>query len=391
MATQEQFSVLLADHDEDRRGLLTRRLENLDFTVMGAGDGLAAVEIAEADQPDLILLDTVLSVLDGFETCQVLKELDPIADIPVVFLADELDPGMLVQGLGQGGVDFLVRPYVAEDLMQRLVMHLARGREQQTLMGVSMQRGIASTPPARESMLSARQRTCANARYSAVVQRSGALAGDVLAFHALESDHAGIAVLGVEGSGMGPTLLAASLYALLAPDADQDMTILEHRDGTPRDPADVLGILDEAFAAERTGYPFRLGYYLLDGRTGVFRYAGRAMPAPLRLGNDDEWLGDTQDDVETPDGDVVEDEGRLFPGELLLVPGYHLEAQRSVGGMPFGGDWLEEMIRDARLEGGSDPFDAVSTAIFFAMHRFLECEVPPVDVAAAILGLPDDR
>ena len=132
--------------------------------------------------------------------------------------------------------------------MQRLVMHLAQGREQQTLMGVSLRRGMASADAARERMLASRQSQWGGAKLTAVVQRSGALAGDVMTFHPLESDHAGIAMLSVEGDGMGPTLVAASIHALLAPDQDQAITILEHGDGTPREPADVLGIPEEDFA-----------------------------------------------------------------------------------------------------------------------------------------------
>lgn len=78
--------VLLVDDSPDALGFLTDALEQSGFSALIATSGQAALNIAERITPDIILLDAVMPVMDGFETCRRLKANAAVAQVPVIFM-----------------------------------------------------------------------------------------------------------------------------------------------------------------------------------------------------------------------------------------------------------------------------------------------------------------
>lgn len=78
--------ILVVEDNEMNRDMLCRRLERRDFEVCHAVDGRQGVDLAQAEQPDLILLDIDLPVMDGWEAIRVLKSTEITRDIPVIAL-----------------------------------------------------------------------------------------------------------------------------------------------------------------------------------------------------------------------------------------------------------------------------------------------------------------
>ncbi|CAN0495016.1 unnamed protein product, partial [Phaeothamnion confervicola] len=78
--------------------------------------------------PDLILLDAVMPGIGGFETCRRLKHIRHLAHIPVIFMTGLSDTEHIVRGLDAGGVDYLTKPIVVDELMARMRVHLANAR-----------------------------------------------------------------------------------------------------------------------------------------------------------------------------------------------------------------------------------------------------------------------
>ncbi|MCX6240784.1 MAG: response regulator, partial [Bacteroidetes bacterium] len=72
----------------------------------------------------LVLLDVMMPGMDGFETCRRLKQLPGGEDIPVIFLTAKSDTDSLVEGFQSGGIDYLAKPFQAEELMVRVKTHL---------------------------------------------------------------------------------------------------------------------------------------------------------------------------------------------------------------------------------------------------------------------------
>ncbi len=114
-------SILIADDNEEMLETLERIFELYEFDVFKAKNGREAVELAEKENPDLIILDAKMPVMDGFEACKVIKENHKTRDIPVVFLtANYIQPTDRVTGLHLGADDYLLKPFNSKELVARV-------------------------------------------------------------------------------------------------------------------------------------------------------------------------------------------------------------------------------------------------------------------------------
>jgi DNA-binding response OmpR family regulator len=123
-----QPRVLVVDDTPDTLALLTDALEEAGMTVLVALDGETALQRAQQAGPDIILLDAVMPGLDGFETCARLKQLPGVAGIPVVFMTGLSETEHVVKGFRAGGVDYVTKPIVPDQLIARMRAHLANAR-----------------------------------------------------------------------------------------------------------------------------------------------------------------------------------------------------------------------------------------------------------------------
>lgn len=120
------------DDSPEALGFLTDALEQSGFSVLIATSGSAALNIVERITPDLILLDAVMPLMDGFETCRRLKANAGMAQIPVVFMTGLTETGHVVHALESGGVDYLTKPINVDELRARIRVHLRNARSAQS-------------------------------------------------------------------------------------------------------------------------------------------------------------------------------------------------------------------------------------------------------------------
>jgi CheY-like chemotaxis protein len=114
------FSVLVAEDEADIRFMTCFTLRYGGFEVVEAVDGAQALELAQQTAPDLILLDAKMPRLDGYETCRQLKALPAVRHIPVVFVSALGQEQEIARGRSAGAVDYLLKPYVPEDLIKKI-------------------------------------------------------------------------------------------------------------------------------------------------------------------------------------------------------------------------------------------------------------------------------
>ena len=113
-------SILIVDDDELLLRFLEHKLQAKGYTIITATDGLQALEVASEQKPDLILLDIMMPDMDGLEVLRRLKASPTTDGIPVLMLtARKLEQDVVV-GLSLGAQDYLIKPFMAKELLMRI-------------------------------------------------------------------------------------------------------------------------------------------------------------------------------------------------------------------------------------------------------------------------------
>jgi len=120
--------VLVVDDSPDSLGFITAALERADIMALAAVDGTTALGLLKNVTPDLILLDAVMPGMDGFETCRRIKTNKQTAHIPVIFMTGLSETQHVLEGLNAGGVDYVTKPIVIDELIARIRVHLSNAR-----------------------------------------------------------------------------------------------------------------------------------------------------------------------------------------------------------------------------------------------------------------------
>jgi DNA-binding response OmpR family regulator len=120
------MNVLVAEDEKDIRNLLKLHLEENDYTVFTAADGLEALAIFKNNAIDLGIFDVMMPRLDGFNLLRKIRE---TSQLPVIFLTARGDEMDKVLGLGLGGDDYLVKPFSMAELIARVGANLRRNYE----------------------------------------------------------------------------------------------------------------------------------------------------------------------------------------------------------------------------------------------------------------------
>ena len=95
-----------------------------DYNVIYAQSGEKALELLSKNKFDLILLDIVMPIMDGYSVCSKIKENKDLSYIPIIFLTVKDDEKDIVKGFELGAVDYIIKPFYSEVLLKRVEVHL---------------------------------------------------------------------------------------------------------------------------------------------------------------------------------------------------------------------------------------------------------------------------
>lgn len=122
---QLRKTVLVVDDYDDVRAITKKALESFGYRVIEAGSGVEAVRVAQAESPDLILMDLSMPNMDGFATMHKLRRMLGLRDVPVIALSAHTAREVREDALAAGCREFVTKPLHLEELKSVVARHLA--------------------------------------------------------------------------------------------------------------------------------------------------------------------------------------------------------------------------------------------------------------------------
>ncbi|WP_159996558.1 DNA-binding response regulator [Roseomonas sp. 18066] len=120
--------VLVVDDAPGTLGLLNDTLEGAGYMVLVAQSAAAAMTVIERIIPDIVLMDAVMPGMDGFEACRRMKRNARLISVPIIFMTGLTESEDVVRGFDAGGVDYVVKPVVPDEVVARIAAHLTNAR-----------------------------------------------------------------------------------------------------------------------------------------------------------------------------------------------------------------------------------------------------------------------
>lgn len=123
--------ILIVEDDRAIVDMLEYNLQEADYETVSALNGEEGIALATGEKPDLIILDIMLPIIDGFEVCRMLKNDSAVAHIPIIILSAKSQETDKIVGLELGADDYVTKPFSPRELIARTRAILRRGQGQQ--------------------------------------------------------------------------------------------------------------------------------------------------------------------------------------------------------------------------------------------------------------------
>lgn len=120
----EKHTIMIVDDNPLSLSTLQTILDEAGYRVTAYKEAAKATAAAASTPPDLFLLDIIMPKMDGFDLIRSLKENPRLKDVPVLFLTSITDPETKIRGFESGAVDFITKPFSAEEILARVNTHL---------------------------------------------------------------------------------------------------------------------------------------------------------------------------------------------------------------------------------------------------------------------------
>jgi sigma-B regulation protein RsbU (phosphoserine phosphatase) len=276
--------LLVVDDDESNRDMLGRRLRRYGYGVEVAASGVDALRLLRANPFDLVLLDLIMSGLDGYQVLVKMKADPVLREIPVIMLSSLDQEAGIARCIEAGAEDYITKPFSPVFLRARIEASLEkkclRDKERQTYNALvaSEKRLAAELAEAAVYVKSLLPAPLEEDRLKVQwgFQPSAELGGDAFGYHWLAPDQMAIYLLDVSGHGVGAALLSVSVLNVIRAESLAGADF--------RDPASVLRQLNRVFQMDRhNNLIFTIWYGVFDAVTGQLTYASGGHPPAVLL------------------------------------------------------------------------------------------------------------
>ena len=126
----ENKKILIVDDDENICELLRLYLQKDGFNTLVANNGEKAISLVQIEKPDLVLLDIMMPVLDGWQVC---REIRKTSDVPIIMLTAKSETFDKVLGLELGADDYVTKPFDSKEVVARIKAVLRRTGEKKMI------------------------------------------------------------------------------------------------------------------------------------------------------------------------------------------------------------------------------------------------------------------
>ena len=121
----EKMTIMVVDDTPANLQLLRQMMQDSGYHVVTFPNGQLALNAADRNTPDLILLDINMPEMNGFEVCQCLKNDEKLKEIPVIFISALNETSDKVHAFSVGGVDYVTKPFQFEEVKARVRTHIS--------------------------------------------------------------------------------------------------------------------------------------------------------------------------------------------------------------------------------------------------------------------------
>jgi sigma-B regulation protein RsbU (phosphoserine phosphatase) len=272
--------ILVVDDTPSNIQSLAATLKPAGYQVLVATNGQQALDVMAKVRPDLILLDIMMPVMDGFEACANIKANAEWHDIPIIFLTAKTETADLVKGFELGAVDYVNKPFNAHELMARVHTHLTVDRlrtsvsEKNAALEKAQAQMSAELDLARAmqvAILPSRFPVAPGCDGSARMLPATTMGGDFYDFIELPGGRIGLVMADVSGKGV-----PAAFFMAVA------RTNLNALAATASGPADCLQRTNDVLLTQNPMDLFVTVFYaVFDPATGALAYANGGHNPPL--------------------------------------------------------------------------------------------------------------
>jgi len=350
--TRSPWSILLVDDSAPLIELTRQTLKT--YQTLTAANGLEAIEQYRKCRPDLIVMDSDMPEMDGYEACRRIKEICGRRFTPIIFVSEKSDIATLKRGLQSGAEDFLAKPFEPEELMVRVQAALRTKKLYVQMMQayeiIERERDIIAQ--IQQDLLCDQLPEIAGLNFFSEYQPSSKAGGDYYDFIQVDPDHLGVLVADVSGHGTPAAVIMAMKRILLR-------SFLAHI----RSPGETLGKINRILFKNLRSRHFITAFYgVIHLPTRRMKYASAGHNPPLLIHYPSGDLRELWADKGFPlmislENEMVEHEVDLLPDSKLILYTDGLTEARNPEGEAIGSkrlaSWLLEFGqgRDARQLG----------------------------------------
>lgn len=274
--------ILVINDDDGIREMCLMILESKGYETFGAVNGRKGLEQAIEKKPDLILLDIMMPEMDGYETCQKLKDSPTTKDIPVLFFSSLTNPKDKIKGLELGAVDFINNAVDQGELLARVQTHLhiqsltrslQESNEELIQKQKSLDDDLHAAALIQRCFLPPKDLMIPRVQLASFWLPANPLGGDI--FNTIQCDDNKVIfyMLDVSGHDVPSALVTVSV--------SQFIHQKNHSSASQISPKQMILDLDQEYPLERFHRYFTIFYLILDLSNGTLSYSSAGHPPAI--------------------------------------------------------------------------------------------------------------